>query len=66
MVGTEEEAREKWCPMVRYSFDDEARTSQNRWADKNNPKECRCIVSECMMWTKNSATASKGWCGLTS
>jgi hypothetical protein len=45
---TEKEAREKWCPMVRYSSgtgDDAA----NRFG-VTSPAVCRCIASDCMMW----------------
>ena len=46
---TEAEAREKWCPMVRYvSGDDDA--PANRWSGVNNPSPCRCIASQCMAW----------------
>jgi hypothetical protein len=54
---TEDEAKTKWCPFVRYSaaFDDYA---SNRWKQglpedephALNPVPCRCIASECMVW----------------
>jgi len=51
---TEEEAKTKWCPMVRW----EAETLATRRAFNNREQilegKCgensRCIASECMMW----------------
>jgi hypothetical protein len=56
---TEEEARKKWCPMVRFNA-----TGANRWTfadcpddweakDRENPDMARCIASDCMMWRWN-------------
>lgn len=50
---TEEQAREKWCPMVRLA---EATAppgypSRNRGtSDSGVHPLCRCIASECMAW----------------
>jgi len=57
MSITEEQAREKWCPMVRYTFHS-TDSSANRWKQSLPPNEphalnplpCRCIAPECMMW----------------
>jgi hypothetical protein len=71
----EEEAKTKWCPMVRKfisggsseipSFGDAfALTSYNR-GQKNN---LNCLASECMMWRwcydSMGETPIKGYCGL--
>jgi len=43
---TEDEAKTKWCPMVRYAvLDNDA--FDNR-AELSKPN--RCIASSCMMW----------------
>lgn len=54
MLLTEEEAKAKWCPFVRYSNSTEDNNSANRWGtdqgDDENPESCRCIASACMSW----------------
>jgi hypothetical protein len=55
---TEEEAKTKWCPHVRYMGSDLQECGANRWKqslpveepDALNPVACRCIGSACMMW----------------
>jgi hypothetical protein len=55
---TEDEAKTKWCPMVRISAFGEHTSSPpaNRVMDAinktvaRNPRDCRCLGSECMMW----------------
>jgi hypothetical protein len=56
---TEDEAREKWCPMTRYH---------------NNGEACGgCIASDCMMWVATAARKytddgdeiPTGYCGLS-
>ena len=61
---TEDEAKTKWCPMVRYvsprrfslwgELNQKITAAINRWKDfedtQTNPEMCRCIASECMMW----------------
>ena len=39
---TEDQAREKWCPMVRYPL----------WPDEcsGGNEGAKCIASDCMMW----------------
>ena len=51
---TEEEARTKWCPFMRYVFNDLG-GGANAWEGKDNvtvrsPNTCRCIASACMAW----------------
>lgn len=50
---TEEEAKTKWCPMVRFN------TETKNFNAFNNREEmllnaagdyCKCIASDCMMW----------------
>ena len=54
---TEDEAKTKWCPMVRYlaifsNEDGERETAgcYNRAANSINATPCRCIASDCMWW----------------
>jgi hypothetical protein len=78
---TEEEAKTKWCPHVRYaafmrndSGKIEAIGAYNRAADKDGlpvlPGDARCIGSACMMWRWSSyyeapAKNELGFCGLS-
>lgn len=62
-MHTEEEAKKKWCPMMR---------SNNQF-----PYHASCLASECMMWKWASDTPKirkamemnpdecDGYCGLT-
>ena len=61
---TEDEAKRKWCPMVRFAG---AQVAFNR--DTQTPEYVtRCIGSECMMWRETSAPPITGkfhgYCGL--
>lgn len=71
---TPEEARTKWCPMVRHSGDYDEPAS-NRAAD-GFPVGLRrvtdsawnlCVAEDCMMWRWHPLTEpakSSGYCGL--
>jgi hypothetical protein len=73
---TEEEAKTKWCPHVRFlDLGIEDDQPCNRHADDingkeagYNPKYARCIGSACMMWRWKAHYAeeslSNGFCGL--
>ena len=70
MLVTEKEAKEKWCPHVRFTVGIDHSPS-NRWRqldkkDNLNPETCRCIGSECMAWSWNAPQYGKkvGYCGL--
>ena len=45
---TEDEAKTKWCPMVRMEGPTNTDRSQNRWGDGDPIGQC--IASDCMMW----------------
>lgn len=61
---TEEEAKEKWCPMVRLHCVD-SHCADNRLANNYElPDGTLCIASECMMWRWHSANKEYGYCGL--
>ena len=42
---TEQEARTKWCPMVRANISGNSNGAFNRDGD-----DCACIASDCIMW----------------
>ncbi len=51
MICTEEEAKTKWCPHVRYGY---AWDGGGSWAHSYNrtedPNQMNCIGSQCMMF----------------
>ena len=53
---TEQEAKTKWCPMVRVTMTPQDSTWQNQAMTnrmafvKHGLTESRCIASDCMMW----------------
>ena len=64
---TENEARTKWCPMVRVIMTHRDEIWQNRsmtnrveFIDKGFVNVC-CIASDCMMWRIDG---TDGYCGL--
>ena len=67
---TEDEAKNKWCPMVRareYGSGEENAVAYNRDYLGNFGSAHRCIGSECMMWVRTETrTEAKptGYCGL--
>ena len=77
---TEQEARTKWCPMVRYSSD-EMEPSANRWnfGKLGSDERVNCLASDCMLWRwvmtedqalynnteyKTTCFKPRGYCGL--
>ena len=71
---TEEEARTKWCPMVRLAWQvnpdrpHDAITA-NRWGSGQPIDVATCIGSACMMWRWEHKQHerwedSEGYCGL--
>jgi hypothetical protein len=70
MYSTETEAKERWCPFVRFITNTDC-SATNRWSNPKdekitelNPDRCRCIASDCMMWRQVDHPGSKGYCGL--
>lgn len=67
----EEEAKTKWCPMVRnYDTAFDMGSSTNRYEGKIE-SEHKCIASDCMMWVWDKPiqghpkdTEKYGHCGL--
>lgn len=49
---TEEEAKDKWCPMVRKETTDEPACAINMTYDG---KLFNCIASDCMMWKQDDS-----------
>ncbi len=56
---TEDEAKTKWCPMVRTGLT--AGMAVNQHTNDEVYGETRCVASECMMWREYRGN---GWCGL--
>jgi hypothetical protein len=69
---TEDQAKKKWCPMVRLYGDDWiTRLTDGRLkaiSDGDVTKVTKCIGSDCMMWRWYGVTgrspAKLGYCGL--
>jgi len=51
---TEEEARRKWCPMVRHTYQEEVSANRANHPLNESPLDGgvwnKCIASGCMMW----------------
>lgn len=70
---TEEEAKQKWCPMVRYlavftsGSGSKSGGGYNRGAD-HPATTAHCIGSACMMWRTHAYASNPnkihGYCGL--
>lgn len=74
---TEEEAKKKWCPMVRFTIGPDTATWQgvaytNRCKGLE-PASVTCIASDCMMWQQADRVEDPenfgsylpaGYCGL--
>jgi hypothetical protein len=64
---TEEQARSKWCPMVRCDGPDNGGPGGPR-DNSRNPELARCIGPECALWREygkpQGTGASMGECGL--
>lgn len=64
MICTVEEAKTKWCPMIRNSNGGNYSDSVSR---KNSFEGYCCISSNCMMWEyANSDNKKTGYCGISS
>ena len=71
---TEEEAKTKWCPMVRQPFTlNDQMVAANRSQESQNSPSNNCIGSACMMWRnyiphvldpKQKINGTDGYCGL--
>ena len=66
---TEEEAKKRWCPFVRYTS--VRGVGINRWTDEGddnfNPNATRCLASKCMAWRDVPdpyERDKRGYCGL--
>lgn len=75
---TEDEAKIKWCPMIRTGLTAgmavNAHVTDDKGKDGDIYNETRCRASECMMWRWFSLPAAvvtipqknpSGYCGLT-
>lgn len=59
---TEEQAKTKWCPMVRTGL--VAGMAVNHHVNGDVKDETRCIASDCMMWRYSGVNKDTGCCGL--
>jgi len=64
MIVTEEQAKNKWCPMSRVAdiSDGDGEyipVGYNRWSNGDISLGSYCIGSECMAWVEY-----EGYCGL--
>lgn len=60
---TEEEAKPKWCPMVRQGVLGTEAPGVNRLMDDKSPDGLwmgYCIGSECMMWREGNPSHVRG------
>lgn len=72
-MHTEDEAKKKWCPMVRTGLT--AGMAVNHHIAGDVDAETRCIASGCMMWrcgeweeydpAKGDPKPVRGFCGLS-
>lgn len=62
MLVTEEEAKEKWCPMARTAG---YNCSRNREYTGSTPSVMCCIGSNCMMWEWDLDSDNRGYCSLS-
>lgn len=68
---TEDEARKKWCPMVRTGLTAGMAVNHHTFDTARDPElrtqgvaeETRCRASDCMMWRRYKV-AGHGYCGL--
>lgn len=49
-MKTEQEARECWCPFVRYAYGAGKNSSGNRTDAADDKQRYNCIASDCMAW----------------
>lgn len=54
---TEDEAKEKWCPMARIGYSPQGELFDNR---QYNFATTQCIASTCMMWRYINPSYVKG------
>ena len=62
MLLTEQEAKSKWCPMVRYNWNAPNNTAG---INRNEGNLNNCIASRCMMWRGDYYKNGAGYCGLS-
>ena len=68
---TEDEAKTKWCPMVRHEGDENGSFNRGNPGDeindhdKNRGTLCNCIASDCMMWVVDTPKGSSRSEGMT-
>lgn len=72
---TEDEAKQKWCPMARFHVTPDGHVFHNMPVTDDNPscaaddESGKCIASDCMMWRISTKAGGglkddHGYCGL--
>lgn len=71
MIVTEDLAKTKWCPLVRFEIGPVNSSAwqgvayTNRGEELKPPEACCCIASDCMMWVIHYRDGKVlGYCGL--
>jgi hypothetical protein len=66
MLTSEDQAKDKWCPMVRTAIyaGDNGVAINHHVDEKTYVEETRCKGSACMMWRWSKAKPKAGWCGI--
>lgn len=70
---TEDEAKTKWCPMVRGASEPSHAANvvksiytntQSADSTPRLPHWAKCIADDCMMWRSENGVTVHGYCGL--
>jgi|GEM_PF-6519801 len=71
MIVTEDLAKTKWCPLLRFEIGPVNSSAwqgvayTNRGEELKPPEACCCIASDCMMWVIHYRDGKAlGYCGL--
>lgn len=65
-----EDAKKKWCPMIRFQIGPQNPHWQNKAfsnrAQEFEPDACLCVATDCAVWVPSALFPNEnGYCGLT-